>query len=158
MSPEYAMQGQYSVKSDVYSFGVLILEIISGKKNSSFYQSDNGLYLVNYAWKQWKIGAALELVDPSLGDSYSRNEITRCLHIALLCVQEDPNDRPTLTSVVLMLTSFSISLPLPREPSSFEQSMTISSLPLTELESDQSNIKSKPLSVNDVSITELYPR
>ena len=70
-------------------------------------------------------GAALELVDPSLGDSYSRNEITRCLHIALLCVQEDPNDRPTLTSVVLMLTSFSISLPLPREPSSFEQSMTI---------------------------------
>jgi hypothetical protein len=103
-------------------------------------------------------GAALELVDPSLGDSYSRNEITRCLHIALLCVQEDPNDRPTLTSVVLMLTSFSISLPLPREPSSFEQSMTISSLPLTELESDQSNIKSKPLSVNDVSITELYPR
>ncbi|XP_034927256.1 cysteine-rich receptor-like protein kinase 10 [Populus alba] len=158
MAPEYAMQGQYSVKSDVYSFGVLILEIISGKKNSSFYQSDNGLCLVNYAWKQWKIGAAMELVDPSLGDSYSRNEITRCLHIALLCVQEDPNDRPTLTSVVLMLTSFSISLPLLREPSSFEQSMTISSLPLTELESDKSNIKSKPLSVNDVSITELYPR
>ncbi|KAG6778603.1 hypothetical protein POTOM_014941 [Populus tomentosa] len=143
---------------DVYSFGVLILEIISGKKNSSFYQSDNGLCLVNYAWKQWKIGAAMELVDPSLGDSYSRNEITRCLHIALLCVQEDPNDRPTLTSVVLMLTSFSISLPLLREASSFEQSMTISSLPLTELESDKSNIKSKPLSVNDVSITELYPR
>jgi len=48
MAPEYAMQGQYSVKSDVYSFGVLILEIISGKKNSSFYQSDNGLDLVNY--------------------------------------------------------------------------------------------------------------
>jgi serine/threonine protein kinase len=48
MSPEYAMHGQYSVKSDVYSFGVLILEIISGKKNSSFYQSDNGMDLLSY--------------------------------------------------------------------------------------------------------------
>jgi serine/threonine protein kinase len=48
MPPEYAMHGQFSVKSDVYSFGVLILEIISGKKNSSFYQSDNGLDLVSY--------------------------------------------------------------------------------------------------------------
>jgi serine/threonine protein kinase len=48
MSPEYAMHGQYSVKSDVYSFGVLILEIISGKKNSSFYQSDNGMDLLRY--------------------------------------------------------------------------------------------------------------
>ncbi|KAL3740613.1 hypothetical protein ACJRO7_021828 [Eucalyptus globulus] len=40
MSPEYAMHGQFSVKSDVYSFGVLLLELISGKKNSFFYQSD----------------------------------------------------------------------------------------------------------------------
>ncbi|KAI5590594.1 hypothetical protein BDE02_04G019900 [Populus trichocarpa] len=90
------MHGQFSVKSDVYSFGVLILEIISGKKNSSFYQSDNGLDLVSYAWKQWKNGAALELMDASSADSYSRNEITRCIHIGLLCVQEDPNNRPTL--------------------------------------------------------------
>lgn len=35
------MHGKFS-KSDVYSFGVLVLEIISGKKNSSFYQSDHG--------------------------------------------------------------------------------------------------------------------
>ena len=40
MSPEYAMYGQFSMKSDVYSFGVLVLEIISGKKNSSIYQMD----------------------------------------------------------------------------------------------------------------------
>ena len=42
MSPEYAFYGQFSVKSDVYSFGVLILEIITGKKNSSFFHSDGG--------------------------------------------------------------------------------------------------------------------
>ncbi|VVA21669.1 PREDICTED: cysteine-rich, partial [Prunus dulcis] len=40
MSPEYAMHGQFSVKSDLYSFGVLLLEIISGKKNSYFFQTD----------------------------------------------------------------------------------------------------------------------
>jgi serine/threonine protein kinase len=37
MSPEYAMQGLFLVKSDVYSFGVLLLEIITGKKNSAYY-------------------------------------------------------------------------------------------------------------------------
>ncbi len=35
MSPEYAMEGIFSVKSDTYSFGVLVLELISGSKISS---------------------------------------------------------------------------------------------------------------------------
>lgn len=48
MAPEYAMHGQFSVKSDVYSFGVLLLEIISGKKNSNFYQSDRGEDFLSY--------------------------------------------------------------------------------------------------------------
>jgi serine/threonine protein kinase len=48
MSPEYAMHGRFSVKSDVYSFGVLILEIITGKKNSSFYQTGGAADLVSY--------------------------------------------------------------------------------------------------------------
>lgn len=39
MSPEYAMHGQFSVKSDVFSFGVMVLEIISGKKNSCTFES-----------------------------------------------------------------------------------------------------------------------
>lgn len=37
MSPEYAMQGYFSVKSDVYSFGVLLLEIVNGMWNISFH-------------------------------------------------------------------------------------------------------------------------
>lgn len=40
MAPEYALRGQYSVKSDIYSFGVLILEIITGRRNSDSYNSD----------------------------------------------------------------------------------------------------------------------
>jgi serine/threonine protein kinase len=41
MPPEYAMHGRFSVKSDVFSFGVLLLEIISGRRNNSFYQSEH---------------------------------------------------------------------------------------------------------------------
>lgn len=48
MSPEYAMHGQFSVKSDVFSFGVLVLEIISGRKNTNFNQSDNIEDLLGY--------------------------------------------------------------------------------------------------------------
>jgi serine/threonine protein kinase len=47
MSPEYAMEGLFSVKSDVYSFGVLLLEIVSGKRNTSFRVSEH-LSLIGY--------------------------------------------------------------------------------------------------------------
>jgi len=48
MAPEYAMHGQFSMKSDVYSFGVLVLEIISGRKNSSFGESDGAQDLLTH--------------------------------------------------------------------------------------------------------------
>ena len=48
MSPEYVMEGVFSIKSDVYSFGVLMLEILSGRKNNSFYHVDYTLNLVGY--------------------------------------------------------------------------------------------------------------
>ena len=48
MAPEYAMRGQFSVKSDVFSFGVLVLEIVSGKKNTEFYQTNLADDLLSY--------------------------------------------------------------------------------------------------------------
>ncbi|KAJ4976433.1 hypothetical protein NE237_001539 [Protea cynaroides] len=107
MSPEYAMHGQFSVKSDVFSFGVLVLEIISGKKNSSFYQPDNADNLISYAWRHWNAGTAYELIDSILKENCSRSEIMRCIHIGLLCVQEDVADRPTMANIVLMLNNYS---------------------------------------------------
>uniref|UniRef100_A0A1J3ITF5 Putative cysteine-rich receptor-like protein kinase 35 n=1 Tax=Noccaea caerulescens TaxID=107243 RepID=A0A1J3ITF5_NOCCA len=78
MSPEYAMQGHFSMKSDVFSFGVLVLEIISGKKTSSLDQTDGNISnLVTYAWRLWREGSPLELVDPAIGDNYNSNEATR---------------------------------------------------------------------------------
>ncbi|KAL5972812.1 hypothetical protein ACLOJK_039618 [Asimina triloba] len=116
MAPEYAMRGQFSVKSDVYSFGVLIVEIVTGQKNSSFYESNGSEDLLSYAWKHWKHGTYFGLVDPTIRESRSGIEVMRCIHIGLLCVQEDVSDRPTMSTVVLMLSSLSTTIPTPSKP------------------------------------------
>lgn len=120
MSPEYAMYGQFSVKSDVFSFGVLMLEIITGKKSQYSYISDQDASLVEYVWEHWRIGAPLEIVDPTLSESIFANEVIRCIHIGLLCVQNNREARPTMDTVVLMLNSAnSVSLPVPEQPTFF---------------------------------------
>ena len=48
MSPEYAMEGRFSEKSDVFSFGVLLLEIVSGRRNTSFQYDDQYMSLLGY--------------------------------------------------------------------------------------------------------------
>ena len=48
MSPEYAMQGIFSIKSDVYSFGVLLLEIVTGKKNSTYHHDGPSSNLIGH--------------------------------------------------------------------------------------------------------------
>ncbi|KAK6917360.1 Serine-threonine/tyrosine-protein kinase, catalytic domain [Dillenia turbinata] len=116
MAPEYAMQGLYSIKSDVFSFGVLILEIITGRRNAGFHLSKCAPSLLAYAWQLWNEERELELIDPLLNDSISEDEFLQFLHIALLCVQEDSFDRPTMTSVVLMLKGDSIALCQPQRP------------------------------------------
>ncbi|KAK5826407.1 hypothetical protein PVK06_021326 [Gossypium arboreum] len=49
MSPEYAMEGIFSEKSDDYSFRVMVLEVVSGQKNSNHFEFDRPLNLVGYA-------------------------------------------------------------------------------------------------------------
>ena len=48
MSPEYAMEGRFSEKSDVFSFGVLLLEILSGRRSSSFYNDEQSMSLLGF--------------------------------------------------------------------------------------------------------------
>ncbi|CAL2243481.1 unnamed protein product [Prunus armeniaca] len=88
MSPEYAMGRIFSEKSDVYSFGVLILEIISSRKNTSFYYYEQLLGFLPYAWHSWNEGRGLELVDEILADSYSSSEVMRCYALASLCTRQ----------------------------------------------------------------------
>ncbi|KAL7111229.1 hypothetical protein ACP275_05G075200 [Erythranthe tilingii] len=153
MAPEYARNGQFSVKLDVYSFGVLVLEIISGQKNNSFNKGENTESMLSFAWRNWREGKAKKMIDPTLrSSSGSFRDILRCIHIGLLCVQENAVDRPTMASVVVMLKSFSITLARPSRPAFF-----IPNSRDVEL-SKSSDSKLADQSKNEASITDLYPR
>ncbi|XP_050260561.1 G-type lectin S-receptor-like serine/threonine-protein kinase At4g03230 [Quercus robur] len=115
MSPEYALEGLFSIKSDVFSFGVLLLEIVSGRKNTGFYQTDS-FHLLGYAWELWTSDRGSELVDPLLDDVSSVCAALKYVNIGLLCVQESAADRPTMSDVVAMLSSESTALPYPKQP------------------------------------------
>ncbi|KAK3195333.1 hypothetical protein Dsin_026643 [Dipteronia sinensis] len=131
-------------------FGVPVLEIITGKNTSNFYQTDGAEDLLNYAWKHWRDGTPMQLLDSTLTDSYLRNEVIRCIHIGLLCVQEDPATRPTMATVVPMLNSYSVTLPLTQQPVFFYGTRTDLGKQFTMgTDSDQ---------FNDSSITEVYTR
>ncbi|KAK9084901.1 hypothetical protein Sjap_025312 [Stephania japonica] len=120
MAPEYAMEGIYSIKSDVFSFGVLLLEIVSGKRNYGFHLPRRPPSLLAYAWELWSEEKELELVDPLIVESCSKVELSRCVHVGLLCVQEDPTERPTMASVVVMLLgNESLVLPQPHQSAFF---------------------------------------
>nr|CAD1819179.1 unnamed protein product [Ananas comosus var. bracteatus] len=100
-------------------FGVLLLEIVSGKRNAGFHQYGNHLNLLGYAWEVWKGGKWSELIDPSLDGRSKTYEVVRCIHVALMCVQENAADRPTMSNVIAMLSSDSKGLPDPKQPAYF---------------------------------------
>ncbi|KAF9609263.1 hypothetical protein IFM89_014457 [Coptis chinensis] len=151
MAPEYAMDGHFSIKSDVFSFGVLVLEIISGKKNRGFYHSSEQLNLLGYAWRLWRGGRGLELTDETMEDTCTPIEILRCIQVGLLCVQERAEDRPTMSSAVLMLSSDLAMLPQPKQPGFCLVSNTPS-------EKGSSSSKHESCSVNELTVTMVEPR
>ncbi|KAK4348581.1 hypothetical protein RND71_031336 [Anisodus tanguticus] len=82
MSPEYAVDGIFSVKSDVFSFGVLVLEIVSGKRNRGFVHQDHNLNLLGHAWKLYKEDRSLEPIDDQLADSCHFSQVLRKLKLS----------------------------------------------------------------------------
>ncbi|KAG6385147.1 hypothetical protein SASPL_153975 [Salvia splendens] len=147
MSPEYALDGKFSTKSDVFSFGVVMLEIISGKKNTGFYNPQQVLNLLGYAWRLWCDNKSLDMIDPTLSGSCEKSEVIKCINIGLLCVQEDPNERPSMATVVLMLGSETSPLPLPTQPA-FVVRRRLSSTP-----SSSSSAQPDSISVNELTFT-----
>ncbi|GAY68341.1 hypothetical protein CUMW_263360 [Citrus unshiu] len=105
--PEYVYQGICSIKSDK----------LSGKKNTEFYHT--GYLSINgYAWDLWTSNRVLELVDPVLLEdaSCSKHMLSRYVNIALLCVQERADERPTMSDVDSMLKNEAATLPPPKQP------------------------------------------
>ncbi|XP_042383038.1 G-type lectin S-receptor-like serine/threonine-protein kinase At4g27290 [Zingiber officinale] len=161
MAPEYAMHGLFSIKSDVYSYGVLVLEILTGQKNSGHRGIEYPIELVTHVvWRHWTQGSALQVIDQDLVKQCDSPQILRCIHIGLLCVQEDPTQRPTMANVVLMLNSHFVNLPIPSAPSFLSNLNTTgesNGIPRRGNSRGSNEILLK-ISENDVSISELEPR
>ncbi|XP_031390396.1 cysteine-rich receptor-like protein kinase 10 [Punica granatum] len=148
MAPEYAMEGLYSTKSDVFSFGVILLETITGERNTTFHLSKRAPTLLAYAWQLWNEGKGQELVDPLIKDSWwFPEEFNRYMHVGLLCVQEDAYDRPSMSSVVVMLKSESTALRNPDRPAFSVGRFT-----------DQQVASNCGCSINGVTVSSINPR
>ncbi|QHO31639.1 hypothetical protein HN51_019822 [Arachis hypogaea] len=143
LSPEYIVGGLYSTKSDVYSFGVLILEIVSGKRNKGFIDIDHYFNLLADAWTLLAEDKCLEIVDASIRDSINLTEVIRTIHVGLLCVQRNPEDRPSMSYVLTMLSS-EWELPQPKKPGFFIE---------RDVVGDHST-----LSNNELTATQVHPR
>ncbi|OMP04555.1 S-locus glycoprotein [Corchorus olitorius] len=103
------------------------------------------------AWKLWKEGRPLELAADFLAetDNLSESEVLRCIHISLLCVQQHPEARPSMSTVVVMLGSEN-ELPLPKEPGFLLQK--------SPFETDSSSANYGSSSRNEISLSLLDAR
>ena len=92
----------------------------------------------------------LELLDELLEEQCEPFEVIRCIQVGLLCVQQRPQDRPDMSSVVLMLNGDKL-LPKPKVPGFYTETDNKS-------EANSSLENYKLYSVNDISITMLDAR
>ncbi|XP_049936333.1 uncharacterized protein LOC116263652 [Nymphaea colorata] len=161
MAPEYAISGLVSTKADVFSFGVLLLEIVSGQRITTFHQTELAANFLSYAWRLWREGKALDLIDPTIIGTCQSHETLRCIQIGLLCIQEDARDRPTMAMVALMFGSPSMTLPAPSAPPLFFETNRQDPDVATVGPKDAANSSSFRLetsaapSINEMTISEL---
>ncbi|KAG5390979.1 hypothetical protein IGI04_032520 [Brassica rapa subsp. trilocularis] len=144
MSPEYAMGGLFSEKSDVFSLGVILLQIVSGRRNSNS-------TLLAYAWSIWNEGEITELVDPVIFEQVFEKEIRKCIRIGLLCVQEAANDRPSVATMCSMLSSEIVDIPEPKQPAFISRNVVAP-------EAESSENSEPKASINNVTITDVSGR
>jgi len=55
-------------------------------------------------------------MDRTLNDTFVLDEVKRCIHVGLLCVEQYANDRPTMSDVISMLANKYELTTLPRRP------------------------------------------
>ncbi|KAJ9538316.1 hypothetical protein OSB04_031049 [Centaurea solstitialis] len=128
---------EYLRKADVFAFGMLVLEIIRGQRSDGNF--------IHYAWRHWWKGKASNIIDPTM--DVDSSIITRCIQIALLCVQEDADERPSMAEVVVMLLKgSSLTLRIPKESGM--------QVPSTSYLHDNENLETlEPDDENDVHVS-----
>ena len=124
----------------------------------TLYRSSTIVFLINsimknyhwQAWDLWEEGQAIQLMDQTLIDSYVHDEVMRCIHIGILCVEEDADDRPTMSNIISMLINRSARLSLPKRPAFYTRRKM--------LEAKTTYKESYAYSINEITISELDQR
>ena len=113
-------------------------------------------------WEHWNTGTIMEIMDSSIRGNAPGDQMLKCIHIGLLCVQDNPVDRPAMSKVNVMLSSSTVSLQAPLKPVFFIPKSgyysTVHSGSYPTASQSTGNGKSGAMSPNEVSITELEPR
>jgi type IV secretory pathway protease TraF len=104
-------------------------------------------------WKHWVEGTITQIADPSLGRHYPVAEVLKCVNIGLLCVQQNPTDRPSMSAIVVMFGSDTVAVEAPYRPAYVDRSRGYSESTI-ELVKEKEELCSEPHS----SITDLVPR
>ncbi|KAL8149505.1 PTI1-like tyrosine-protein kinase At3g15890 [Apium graveolens] len=106
LAPEYAMWGKVSESCDVYSFGILLLEIFTGRKPIE--KLPGGVKRTITEWVEPLItkGKFKDIVDPKLRGNFDENQLKQCINAAAMCVQSEPEKRPTMKEVAELLKGY----------------------------------------------------
>ncbi|KAI9072206.1 hypothetical protein K1719_045834 [Acacia pycnantha] len=105
--------------------------------------------LLSYTWKKLRDDKLVEILDSNINELGSYNEVIKCIQIGLLCVQENPNARPSMATVVSYLSNDSIQMPIPQEPAFFLHGQP---------EPTTTNGTGESCSINEASMSEFFPR
>ncbi|KAK3141508.1 hypothetical protein QOZ80_4BG0334830 [Eleusine coracana subsp. coracana] len=103
LAPEYAMRGHMTEKIDVFAFGVVVLETLAGRPNFDNTLDEDKIYILEWVWQLYEEEHPLDVVDPKLIE-FNADEVLRAIHVALLCTQGSPHQRPSMSRAVSMLT------------------------------------------------------
>ncbi|CAN6348459.1 unnamed protein product [Urochloa humidicola] len=103
LAPEYAIRGQLTKKADVYSFGVLLLEIVSGRCHTDPRLPLDEQFLLEKVWTLYESGDLDSIIDRTLKRDFDTEEARRLLKIGLMCTQDSPKIRPSMSMVAKML-------------------------------------------------------
>ncbi|CAJ2673034.1 unnamed protein product [Trifolium pratense] len=110
MAPEIFLTGRATVETDVYAFGVLILEVVCGRRPGNVYaQDDYNTSIVYWVWELYGKGEIVSVVDKRI--SYEENEVERVnweevetvLVLGLACCHPNPNERPSMKTVLMVI-------------------------------------------------------
>ncbi|KAL5755859.1 hypothetical protein ACOSQ2_020605 [Xanthoceras sorbifolium] len=101
LDPEYCQSSRLTEKSDVYSFGVVLLEIITNRPVIT--NTDENSHIGQWVGFMIAQGDIKNIVDPSLRGDFDSNSAWKIVELAMHCVSQTSNRRPTMNHVVMVL-------------------------------------------------------